>query len=61
MCIWITTSGFSRLFLRYDIHLDDSLQIDEQVANDSVANSLSLYTSGSSSTVKQPKVTIAFG
>ena len=61
MCIWITTSGVSRLFLRYDIHLDDSLQIDEQVANDSVANSLSLYTSGSSSTVKQPKVTIAFG
>ncbi len=29
--VWVTSSNTSRLFLEYDVHLDDSLIPDEQV------------------------------
>jgi len=31
MRVWITSSNNCRLFLEYDVHLDDSLMPDEQV------------------------------
>jgi hypothetical protein len=33
MRVWITSSNDCRLFLEYDIHLDDSLIPDKQVKN----------------------------